>query len=51
MKRTPMPKLEQRCSLAPDYDSRGPGWYCCQCNRYNPRSTTRCRACEHGECR
>ena len=49
MKRAPMPKLEQRCTTAPEYDSRGPGWYCCQCNRYNQGKG--CLSCGHKECR
>jgi hypothetical protein len=40
------------CSLASDYDSRGPGWYCChKCNRYNEMNREICIECGVERCK
>ena len=39
------------CSEVSEGDSRGPGWYCCAENCWNPETEQRCRWCGHKDCR
>lgn len=38
------------CAKAGEYDSRGEGWYCHRCNRYNEIKLRACKQCAERRC-